>query len=77
MNNRYLLFTLFLFLTGFLRAQEVCHRTTVFFDTDKFALTAASIQKLDSLVGVIGNSEYMIELYGHIDTVGDFDHNQK
>src|ERR1044071_2354071 len=76
--NRVLLSFLFLLtLTGAIHADDVCKRTAVFFDTDKSILTPVAKHKLDSLIALIGNGEFLIELYGHTDTVGNTRHNEK
>jgi hypothetical protein len=70
-----LFFTIFIFPA--INAQQLCKRTSVFFDLDKTDFTVATTKKLDSIVSAIGNSEFLIELYGHTDSAASNDYNLK
>jgi hypothetical protein len=74
------IFTILFFSSCFfisLAAQQVCKRTSLFFDLNKAELSATSAKKLDSLISIIGNSEFLIELYGHADSLASNDYNFK
>lgn len=56
---------------------QFCHRTSLFFNNDKSKLTDRSIITLDSLIAVMGEEEYLVEIYGMTDSVGSGNYNQK
>lgn len=56
---------------------QFCPRTSLFFDNDKSKLTDRSIKTLDSLVSIMGEGEFLVELYGMTDSVGSGNYNQK
>lgn len=58
-------------------AQNFCRRTSVFFDHDQSELTDPAKRKLDSLANVMKGKEYIVELYGHTDTTGNYNYNIK
>lgn len=64
------LLSLALLLQCSLFAQQTCKRSSLFFDTDQAELKPASIKKLDSILLVAQQSKFLVELYGHTDTVG-------
>ncbi len=73
-NTCILFFTTFTLLA---QAQQICSRTSVFFDVDKTKLTVETKQKLDSLITLIGESEFLVELYGHTDSLASSIYNLK
>lgn len=60
-----------------LHAQNFCKRTSVFFESDAAELTEQTKRKLDSLGSVMRGTEYIVELYGHADSVGNYDYNYR
>lgn len=72
-TGTFLLFALFCF-SG-LRAESICKRLSVFFETDEYELSEVAMHRLDSLVTLAGQNQFLLELYGHTDTVGNTDHN--
>jgi hypothetical protein len=59
-----------------LDAQQACKRISLFFDSDRSELTPASVKKLDSIVAIAAQKQFLVELYGHTDTVGRDAYNQ-
>ncbi|CAN5917810.1 hypothetical protein BH11BAC7_BH11BAC7_09630 [soil metagenome] len=68
---------LLIFSTGVAGAQEICKRTSVFFETGKHEITPEARHKLDSLAASTGKMEFLVELYGHTDTVGSLAYNEQ
>jgi OmpA family len=58
-------------------AQQICSRSSFYFNKDEAELTAVSRQKIDSILLVTQQSQFLIELYGHTDTTGNTNYNDR
>ncbi|HEU4716241.1 MAG TPA: OmpA family protein [Bacteroidia bacterium] len=78
MKANVLIFSAALVISTGIKADSICKRMSLFFDTDKSELSPVSARRLDSLVSIARKNEsgYLLELYGHTDTVGNLTHNQ-
>jgi hypothetical protein len=69
MKRYILLLTSALFALTALQGQQFCKRTSLFFDLDKSDLTDVTKKRLDSIVRLIGPNEFLVEMYGHADSL--------
>ncbi len=68
---------LIVFVSTNLCAQKYCKRISLFFDLDKSELKDATRKKLDSVISLVGPNEFLVELYGHSDSLADNAYNFK
>lgn len=77
MKTKLALLLILLTMQSSLNAQNFCKRTSVFFESDASELMEPTKRKLDSLGSVMRGNEYIVELYGHADSVGNYDYNYR
>lgn len=68
---------LFLFATTNVFAQKYCKRISLFFDLNQSELTDQSKKKLDSIILYMNQQEFLVEMYGHADSLASADYNFK
>jgi hypothetical protein len=63
--------------THLLFAQNVCKKTSVYFDVDQFNLTPGALFRIDSVLQSYNDNRILVELYGYADSSASSDHNFK
>ena len=75
--KKILIFIFIMIQTHLLFAQNVCKKTSVYFDVDQFNLSSGALSIIDSVVQLYNDKRLFVELYGYADSSASSDHNLK